>query len=122
MTMAEVPSWETVLHTVERDVLRTEALLVVAAANANDPDEARVASAARLLMQQVSDHTLPPLTTMPVLPPSLLERVQALRTRISQLRDELEFAMRANREMVAEISHIRPATPGTPPRYIDTVA
>src|ERR1700759_3259691 len=108
--MAEVPSWETVLHTVEQDVLRTEALLLLAVADFNNPAEAEVASIARALMQPAGPE-LPPLQSMPVIPPTLLERIQALRERIAQVRAELELAMSANRRTVAETASVRAIVP-----------
>lgn len=119
--MAEVPSWETVLHTVEQDVLRTEALLLLAVADLNNPAEAEVASIAKALMQPAGPE-LPPLQSMPVIPPTLLERIQALRARISQVRAELELAMSANRRLISETSAVRPVAPDTRARFIDTVA
>lgn len=125
MTATDVPSWETVLHAVERDLSRTEALLLVAAADPNDPDEARFASAARLLTGHAEEPALPPLDTMPVLTTTLVDRAQALRTRMSKLRGELELAMSANRAMAASLAATRasaaPMTT-TAPRLIDTVA
>jgi hypothetical protein len=127
MVMAEVPSaptvpsWETVLHSVEQDVLRTEALLLLAVADLNNPAEAEVASAAKALMEP-SLAVLPPLHEMPAVPPTLLERVQALRTRITQVRAELEQAMSANRRMAAGAKIARPVAAQPQARFIDTVA
>ena len=122
--MAEVPSvpsWETVLHTVEQDVLRTEALLLLAVTDLSGPAEAEVASIARNLMEPTAAE-LPPLHTMPAVPPTLLERVQALRERISQVRAELETAMSANRRLISETNIARPLAPTPRARFIDTVA
>jgi hypothetical protein len=123
MVMAEVPSvpsWEMVLHTVEQDVLRTEALLLLAVADLSNPAEAEVASAARTLAQPPAGE-LPPLHSMPAVPPTLVERVQALRTRIAQVRTELETAMAANRRMSAGTNIARPVAAQPQARFIDTV-
>jgi hypothetical protein len=103
---APVASWETVLHGVESDVQRTEALLT--AVTTAGPDES-------------ADPVLPPLSSMPELPESLVERVHALRVRIAQVRTELEIAMRGNRALLAEtIAHPPVAQAGTP-RFFDTL-
>jgi hypothetical protein len=132
MTMAEVPSWETVLHTVEQDVLRTEALFVLAMADLNDPLEAQVASVAKRLAvgseaaeSDTGGSDLPPLGMMPLVPTNLLERVQAMRMRISQVRAELELAMAQNRkQFAATTAPTAPRTPasGSIARFIDTTA
>lgn len=111
-----VPSWETVLHTVESDVLRTEALLT--AVTTEGPEQAR--RAARLLTDEGADPGLPPLTSMPALPTELLERVHALRIRLAQVRTELEIAMRANRALLAETIAAPPVAQGAP-RFFDTL-
>lgn len=122
MTAVHVPSWETVLHTVEQDVLRTEALLLLAVADLDNPAEAHLASMARSLMH-TDGPDLPPLHSMPVVPPSLLERIQALRERIAQVRAELELAMSANRRAAADNIAVRRGVPDNPgARFIDTVA
>ena len=123
MTTADgpsLPSWEAVLHAVEQDVLRTEALLLLAVADLSNPAEAEVAAAARTVMSP-SVPELPPLEMMPKVPPTLLERVQALRDRITQVRGDLERAMSANRRMVSRTNIVRPVVHETRARFIDTV-
>jgi hypothetical protein len=123
MTAADVsvPCWETVLHTVEQDVLRTEALLLVAAADLSDPSQAELAAMARTFMEPCVTE-LPSLEQMPVVPSSLLDRVQALRERISQVRGELERAMSVNRRMASQANIARPVAQDSRARFIDTVA
>jgi hypothetical protein len=116
------PSWEDVLSAVEQDVRRTEAFLVLAAADLTDPAEAEAAAMAKRLMTSAAAD-LPPLALMPLVPPTLLERVTSLRERISEIRAELEAAMTANREKLAETTSVtRPPVPGYRARYVDTVA
>ena len=60
---------------------------------------------------------------MPLVPPSLLERVASLRERITEVRAELEAAMTANRRRLAETTAVtRPSVPENRARYVDTVA
>ncbi len=123
MTTTSVPTWEDVLSAVEHDVRRTEALLVLAVADLTDPEEAEAAALAKQLMSSGPATHLPALELMPHVPPSLLERVTALRQRIREVRAELEAAMTINRQKLAETTAAtRLPVAGAPARYIDTVA
>jgi hypothetical protein len=120
---ADVSSWETVLSAVEQDVRRTEALLVLAVADLTDPIEAEAASVAKQVMASTAATSLPPLELMPLVPPSLFDRLQALRKRITEVRGELESAMTANRKKLADTTTALRVPVAEPrPRYIDTVA
>ncbi len=71
-------SWERVLHAVEADARRAEALLA-----ADEWQHEHIAAS----------EELPPLAEMPPLPDELVADVQALQTRIMTLQDELKTAM-----------------------------
>jgi hypothetical protein len=121
MSATSEPSWEDVLDGIERDVARTHALLVLAVADPGDPAEARFAEIARQLMS--ADPVAPPLARMPAVPPALLERAQALRARIAEVRTELEAAMTTTRRQLAGTPAVAaPRAPEPAARFIDRTA
>lgn len=90
-------AWERVLAAVEADARRAEAVLQAPAeefiqAPAEDGTErAQTGLPAEWLLPTSAE--LPPLESMPPVPPELSERILALRDQIRQLQEQLAAAM-----------------------------
>lgn len=124
----ETRSWAEVLADVEADVRRTESLLAPAppaAAGVGAPPSGADLVPALAVVAHVSAAPvpeLPPLAEMPPVPPELLDRLTALRTRIDDLCDalraELGRARSAPRPPLRV--HAHPAGPArVAPRLVD---
>jgi hypothetical protein len=93
-------AWERVLATVEAEARRAEALLQAPAEEFVPRQEAETAAVdsrptglpAEWLLPMTDE--LPPLESMPPVPPELSDRILALRSQITQLQTELASAMR----------------------------
>jgi hypothetical protein len=83
-----------VLAAVEADARRTEAALLSPTGAAAEQDEARVPTEGVPADWQLpGPPELPPLETMPPVPPELSERILDLRSQIMSLQGELATAM-----------------------------
>jgi hypothetical protein len=113
-------AWERVLAAVEADARRAEALMQTPAeefVESGDVLDAATVPGLPADWLLPTATTLPPLDTMPPVPPELSERILTLRSQIMRLQTELSSAMRD----VARNLPRRPAAavPVEVPAYID---
>jgi hypothetical protein len=86
-------AWEAVLAAVEADVCRTEAIFHPAASASTT-----ALTPAETMLPLPEPPPLPSLGQMPPVPPELLERITELKSRIDELRSELETCLAAARQ------------------------
>jgi hypothetical protein len=134
-TATETPTWDDVLAQVEDDVARTEALLSAAAVAARPAatsgDEVTLAPAETMLPSDVlapfvaTGPDLPAISSMPPIPPELLDRIVALRSRIQALRMEIATELTQLRAAEQPSRAAHPHVPrhaythGGRPRFVD---
>ena len=96
-----VPPWEQVLADVEADVRRTEDLLDE---RAGDHLPTRLGPAA--LQLPLAAPTLPPIETMPAVPPELADRITQLRLRMIALQAQLGAELAALRDAAVRVASV----------------
>jgi hypothetical protein len=121
-------AWEDVLAQVEADVLSTESLLTASPARAGDAGLPRELAPAEMMLPAspgdplgIGGPELPELSAMPPVPPELLDRIVALRTRIEALRVEIKSEMTHLQAMTARLEAQRRLTIKNEvlPRFVD---
>ncbi|WP_375492572.1 hypothetical protein [uncultured Jatrophihabitans sp.] len=114
----EVPSWADVLAEVEADVARSESMFSTASGSA--VRDTREFAAAEMMFPGAGP-LLPDPVTMPPVPAELAARIDALRSRITSLSDELKQALDAVGVLLVPADHgvaHRPIAVPTP-RFVD---
>jgi hypothetical protein len=113
---SSVESWEAVLAAVEADVARTAAAFALPLPSSPQP-----LAPAETMLPLAEPPVLPPLAQMPDVPPELVERITELRSRIDELRGELERCLdEARRESHALVARgTVAALAPEPPHFVD---